>query len=140
MRQATLFFLFLTATALYSCQPNQEELNRIKRAEVISIHDEVMPKIGQLKKLEKEAGRKVEMLEMSATVDTLQIQKLEELAFDLNLAYDAMFVWMRQYKSEDKEKTPEEISVYLDDQALKIAEVNVQIQEILSKSVEILKD
>jgi len=140
MRQVTLFFLFLATAVLYSCQPSQEELNRIKRAEVISIHDEVMPKIGQLKKLEKEAEKKVEILEMSETVDTLQIQKLEELAFDLNLAYDAMFVWMRQYKTEDEEKTPEEIRVYLEDQALKITEVNVQIQEILSKSAEILKD
>lgn len=140
MRQATLFFLFLTTTALYSCQPNQEELNKSKRAEVIAVHDEVMPKIGQLKRLEKEAEKKIEMLQMSGTVDSLQIQDLKVLAFDLNQAYDAMFVWMRQYKTEDEEKTPEEIKVYLEDQALKINEVNEQIKAILSKSEEVLKD
>jgi len=33
-----LILLFITA-----CEPNQQELNTIKRAEVIAVHDEVMP-------------------------------------------------------------------------------------------------
>jgi hypothetical protein len=140
MRISQIALLILASSFLFSCQPNQEELNTIKRAEVIAVHDEVMPKIGQLKKLEKETEKKIEMLEMSETVDSVQIQELKALAFDLNQAYDAMFVWMRQYKTEDEEKTQEEIKVYLDDQALKIAEVNEQIKAILTKSEEVLKD
>lgn len=140
MQNSRLALLFLASAVLFSCQPNQEELNQIKRAEVIAVHDEVMPKIGQLKKLEKEAKKKIEMLQMGKTVDSLQIQELKALAFDLNQAYDAMFVWMRQYKTEDEEKTPEEIKVYLEDQALKIDEVNDQIKAILSKSEEVLKN
>ena len=140
MRISQIVLLILASSVLFSCQPNQEELNTIKRAEVIAVHDEVMPKIGQLKKLEKETEKKIEMLEMSETVDSVQIQELKALAFDLNQAYDYMFVWMRQYKTEDEEKTQEEIKVYLEDQALKIAEVNEQIKAILIKSEEVLKD
>jgi hypothetical protein len=140
MRISQIVLFILGSVILFSCQPNQEELNKIKRAEVIVVHDEVMPKIGQLKKLEKEAEKKIEMLEMGETVDSLQIQELKALAFDLNQAYDAMFVWMRQYKTEDEEKTPEEVKIYLEDQALKIDEVNEQIKAILSKSEEVLKN
>ncbi len=140
MKISRVILSILASGILFSCQPDQEELNQIKRAEVIAVHDEVMPKIGQLKKLEKEAEKKIEMLQMGETVDSLQIQDLKVLAFDLNQAYDAMFIWMRQYKTEDEEKTPEEIKVYLEDQALKINEVNEQIKAILSKSEEVLKD
>jgi hypothetical protein len=162
MRISQIALLILASSVLFSCQPNQEELNTIKRAEVIAVHDEVMPKMGQLKKLEKEAEKKIEMLEMGETVDSLQIQELKALAFDLNQAYDAMFVWMRQYKPNDiemspeeinvklkdvtvdvnikREKTPEGINVYLEEQLVKVNEVNAGIKAVLEKSEKVLKD
>ncbi len=134
-----LFFVF-TATILISCQPNQEELNQIKRAEVIAVHDEVMPKIGQLKKFEKEAEKQIEILEMAETVDTLKVQEFKALAVDLNQAYEAMFVWMRQYSTEDDGKSPEEIEVYLIEQQLKVTEVNEQIKSALTKAESLLNN
>lgn len=140
MRISHIVLLVLASVVLLSCQPNQKELNELKRAEVIAVHDEVMPKIGQLKKLEKEAEKQIETLQMSETADSVQIQELKSLAYDLNQAYDAMFVWMRQYKVDDEGKTPEEVKVYLEDQALKISEVNEQIKSTLSRSEKILKN
>lgn len=140
MRISQKILLSLISVVVLSCQPSQEELNQIKREEVIAVHDEVMPKIGQLKKLEKDAEKKIELLEMSEPIDSIQIQELKALAFDLNQAYDAMFVWMRQYKPENGEMTPEEIKVYLDDQSIKVAEVNDQIKAILAKSENVLKN
>jgi len=140
MKLSQLIFIFLSALVLFSCQPNQEELNNLKRAEVIAVHDEVMPKIGQLKKYEKEAEKQIEILEMSETVDSVKVQEFKVLAFELNQAYEAMFVWMRQYKSDDEGKSSEEIKIYLEDQSQKITEVNDQIKAILTKSEQLLKN
>jgi hypothetical protein len=140
MQLSRLFLALFTSIILYSCQPNQEELNKIKRDAVIAIHDEVMPKIGQLKKFEKEAEKQIEILEMSEPVDSLQIQELKAIANELNEAYEAMFVWMRQYNGDDEGKSPEEIKEYLETQEEKISEVNEQIKTALSKSGAVLNN
>ena len=140
MRFYRLAISFSIITVLFSCEPNQKALNEIKRTEVIAIHDVVMPKIGELKKFEKEAEKQIELLEMEEVVDSSKVQEFKDLAVELNQAYDAMFVWMRQYKVEDEGKSPEEIKVYLEEQEKLIAEVNDQIKTVLAKSEELLTD
>jgi len=59
--QIVLFILGSVSAIFLSAEP-EKSLNKIKRAEgSLTVHDEVMPKIGQLKKLEKEAEKKIEM-------------------------------------------------------------------------------
>ena len=130
-----LILLFITA-----CEPNQQELNTIKRAEVIAVHDEVMPKLGELKSLQKLAQSKVDSLELAENPDADQIEDLKALAYELNAAYDGMFVWMRQYSSEDEQKSPEEVKLYLEDQMAKVNVVNVDIKAALEKAEGTLKD
>ncbi len=123
-----------------ACQPSQEDLNKEKRAEIIAVHDEVMPKMGKLKNLEKEAQTKIETLEMTANPDTVKIEALELLAKDLNKAYEEMFVWMRQYSIDDQEKSPEELKIYLEEQMDKITAVNLEIKTALDKADSVLKN
>ncbi|MDG1278780.1 MAG: hypothetical protein P8O16_15975 [Algoriphagus sp.] len=132
---ASLLLLFFT-----SCEPSLVEQNKEKRAEVIAVHDEVMPKMGTLKNLEKEVQAKIEALEMSENPDLNEIENLKALAFDLNAAYEGMFVWMRQYSIEDEGKSPEEIKLYLEEQMVKVNEVNADIKAALEKAQEVLKD
>jgi len=132
---ASLLLLFFT-----SCEPSLVEQNKEKRAEVIAVHDEVMPKMGTLKNLEKEVQAKIEALEMSENPDSTEIENLKALAFDLNAAYEGMFVWMRQYSIEDEEKSPEEIKVYLEEQMTKVNEVNAEIKAALEKAEQVLKN
>ena len=132
---ASLLLLFFT-----SCEPSLVEQNKEKRAEVIAVHDEVMPKMGALKNLEKEVQAKIETLEMSENPDSTEIENLKALAFDLNAAYEGMFVWMRQYSIEDEGKSPEEIKVYLEEQMVKVNEVNADIKAALEKAEQVLKN
>ena len=132
---AILLLLFFS-----SCEPSLTEQNKQKRAEVIAVHDEVMPKMGALKNMEKEVQAKIEELEMSENPDSTELENLKALAYDLNAAYEGMFVWMRQYSIEDEGKSPEEIKVYLEEQMVKVNEVNAAIKAALEKAEEVIKD
>ena len=116
------------------------EENKIQRDAVIAVHDEVMPKMGQLKSLEKAALQKAEELQNSEAADLAKIDSLKNIASQLNQAYEGMFVWMRQYNNEDGEQTPEEVKAYLDEQLVLVSKVNEDIKAALTKAEELLKD
>ena len=107
------------------------------RAKVIAVHDEVMPMMGKLKSLEKRAISEASELEAESSSDSLKIQELKALAYDLEQAYEAMFVWMRQYDNENGERSPEEVKAYLEEQMEK---VNEKITTALNKAEKTLKD
>ncbi|HSF53818.1 MAG TPA: hypothetical protein VLA71_08710 [Algoriphagus sp.] len=111
-----------------------------KKAEVLAIHDEVMPKMGQLKSLEKKALQRANELAARDTVDSVQVESLKKLAIELDQAYEGMFDWMRQYESDDQGKSPEEVKVYLEEQMISVSEVNRIIKETLSKADSVLKN
>lgn len=123
LRFFVVVFFFISA-----CAPDKKETNELLKQEVISIHDEVMPKMDELKKLKKDILQKVENLESDSTSNSLEIEKLNKIALDLDAAFEGMFVWMRQFKSTYDEMTPEEVEAYLLDQKLKVQVVNDQIK------------
>lgn len=122
-----------------SCGNSQVDANKKLREEVIAVHDEVMPKMGQLKSLEKTSLQMAEDLANSSEPDSTKILALRELATQLDQAYEEMFVWMRQYDVEDGEKTPEEVKIYLEDQMQKVTLVNMEIKSVLEKADSLLK-
>jgi len=137
----TPFYLVLALFLFFqSCGNKQVEENKIQRDAVIAVHDEVMPKMGQLKSLEKAALQKAEELQNSEAADLAKIDSLKNIATQLNQAYEGMFVWMRQYNNEDGEQTPEEVKAYLDEQLVLVSKVNEDIKAALTKAEELLKD
>ena len=139
MKLARISLIFGLFLIFQSCGSGQAEENTKKRAEVIAIHDEVMPKMGQLKSLEKSALEKAEELSALENVDSARVRELNDLALELDQAYEGMFVWMRQYETEDGERTPEEVQVYLDQQMVLITEVNKNMKSALAKADSLLK-
>lgn len=137
IRIGLIFSLFVF---LQACEPSQVDLNNKKRAEVMAQHDEVMPKLGQLKSFEKKAIQKAGELAASDSVDYDRIKRLEALAAELSQAYEDMFVWMRQYKTDEEGQSPEEVKAYLDKQMILVTEVNKTIKEVLAKSDSLLVD
>ena len=116
------------------------EKNKVQREQIIAVHDEVMPKMGQLKSMEKAALQKVEELQSSDVPNLEKIESLKNLASQLNLAYEGMFVWMRQYSTEDGEQAPEQIKAYLDEQLVLVSKVNEDIKAALAQADSLLKD
>ncbi|GAA0880707.1 hypothetical protein GCM10009119_36770 [Algoriphagus jejuensis] len=140
MKYTRIGLVFSLLIFFSACGPSQIDLNKEKRAEVIAVHDEVMPKLGQLKTFEKKALQKAGELSMMDSVDGDQVKNLEGLALELNQAYENMFVWMRQYEIEDDGKTPEEVKAYLEAQMVLIAKVNKDIKDALAKADSLLAD
>lgn len=139
MKFIPFYLVFGLFIFLQSCGNKQVEENKVLREKVIAVHDEVMPKMGQLKSFEKAALQKAEELESSETPEVDKINELKNLASELNQAYEGMFVWMRQYNNEDGEQTPEEVKVYLEEQMIQVTQVNETIKAALEKAEQLLE-
>lgn len=140
MKKISHYLLVSVLFLAISCGPTSKEENQKLRDEVIAVHDEVMPLMGKLKTLEKEALAEIADLESQEEVDSTRLEAMKALAYDLNQAYEGMFVWMRQYDIEDGEKTDEQIKSYLADQMTQVTVVNEDINAALTKAEELLKD
>ncbi|MCE2707401.1 MAG: hypothetical protein ACK5BR_03690 [Bacteroidota bacterium] len=124
---------------ILSCANPLIEENKKLREQIIGVHDEVMPKMGELKGLEKKASEQADSLYAQDSTATAEIESLRALAVQLNQAHEGMFVWMRQYSLEEEGKTPEEIKIYLDEQWIKVNQVNETIQSALQQAEEKIK-
>jgi uncharacterized protein YicC (UPF0701 family) len=131
-----LFLAFL----VLSCANPLIEANKEMRAQIIGVHDEVMPKIGQLISLEKKALAQAESLFAQDSTATAEIEASRSLAGQLNQAHEGMFVWMRQYSLDEEGKTPEELKTYLDEQLVKVNQVNADIKAAMEQAATQLKD
>ena len=140
MKLFSSFLIFLFSVLVFACANPLIEANKEMRAQIIGVHDEVMPKIGQLMSLEKKALAQADSLFAQDSTATTDIEAMRSLAAQLDQAYEGMFVWMRQYSLDEEGKTPEEIKTYLDDQLLKVNQVNADIKAALDKAAIQLKD
>ena len=132
----TLLISFL----VLACANPLIEANKEMRAQIIGVHDEVMPKIGQLMSLEKKALAQADSLFAQDSTASTEIEAMRSLAGQLNQAHEGMFVWMRQYSLEEEGKTPEEIKTYLDEQLVKVNQVNADIKAAMEQAASKLKD
>ncbi len=132
--------IFLFSVLVFACANPLIETNKAMRAQIIGVHDEVMPKMGELMSLQKKALAQADSLYAQDSTAITQIESMRTLAGQLDQAYEGMFVWMRQYSLEEEGKTPEEIKIYLDDQLLKVNQVNADIKAALDQAATQLKD
>lgn len=138
MKQTLLFLIFATLL-VNACGPKGPSENEKLREEVLAVHDEVMPKMGKLKSLERKALEKAEALQNGEQVDSAKVEEYKALAYDLNHAHEAMFEWMRQYEPTDGDLSAEELKKYLDEQMVLVSEVNAEMKEALAKAHKMLK-
>jgi hypothetical protein len=137
---STYLFILILLAFFQSCGNKQLEENKLLREKIIDIHDEVMPKMGQLKSLEKSALQKAEELQNSESPDLAKVDSLKNLASKLNQAYEGMFVWMRQYSTEDGDQSSEQVKAYLDEQFLLVTKVNEDIKSALEDADVVIKN
>ena len=108
--------------ALVCCSPNSREIVKLK-AELIALHDEVMPLMSPLYKMRK------------------QLQEMEtdssnaKLIFAINeivMAEESMMDWMRNY-DPDHQGSENEMIKYLSDKKLAIEQVSTQMKKSLTR-------
>ena len=140
MKLFSSFLIFLFSILVLACANPLIETNKEMRAQIIGVHDEVMPKIGQLMSLEKKALAKADSLFAQDSTASTDIEAMRSLAGQLNQAHEGMFVWMRQYSLDEEGKTPEELKTYLDEQLVRVNQVNADIKAALEQAASKLKD
>jgi hypothetical protein len=130
--------VFIATFAIFSCAAEKDKVASLKK-EVIAVHDEVMPRMGELRnyqKLLKEAEQKL----VETPVDSIQADEFRQASIACEEAYEGMFVWMRQFDAK-LEGMDEEASLgYLEDQLLKVTEVNYAIKKAISEAERLLAE
>jgi len=116
------FALSLLLLVFFACneetKPNKTELESMD-IEILQIHDEVMPKIGNVLSLRKKLNALLDSTSNSLTKDTLQ-----KMSYQLTKADADMMSWMRNYKKPEVSDTA---LVYLSQQLSEISMVKKQI-------------
>lgn len=136
----TYFTIVSIGLMLFSCSGDKVDENQILKDEVIAIHDEVMPYMGDLKSLRKKINEKSEVLEEQDSVgNSEKVLELKLLAKDLDDAFEGMFVWMRQFKNSYEEMGEEEIKSYLQEQRVLVSKVRDDINRSMAAAKEELE-
>lgn len=108
---------------LSACNSNEQEQQELFK-EVMSIHDEVMPKMGSLKALAKQLNTKADSLALDSLTDnSAQVEEMKKMARDLKDANESMMEWMRQFEQVEKGTPHGEVIQYLTEQRKQIKKV-----------------
>lgn len=114
---------------LLSCKNDDAE---VLHKEIMEIHDEVMPKTGEIAYLYLAIRKKVET---DSTISSVQKMELQKQADDLEKAEDEMMVWMNDYIPPHKmksSKNEDEIIDYLQEQKKIISNIKVHTNASLA--------
>lgn len=104
------------------------------RKQVMEIHDEVMPKMGQLRKVEKALRQTADSV---ITLDSAAAQKHLAVADRIKKANEEMMSWMRQFEP-NYEGTEDEVRVYLEEQKLQIRAVADSMNTSLAEGEDLI--
>lgn len=128
------FAVIVLFTSSCSSSSNQQNIESL-REEVIAIHDEVMPRMGELKTLRKEIAAKANELNQADSINnTTEVNELKDLAVRMDDAFEGMFVWMRQFNSSYEGMEKDEIEAYLQEQKEKVKVVNSDIKNSIQEA------
>lgn len=131
-----LSFLFIVLLTISSCGGGfdaNEEKNKI-----FDVHDEVMPKMGEVMNLRKK------VLEKASTMEEAKANELRDLAKELNDASNQMMTWMRDWSKNsgqymEMQNGADAQKTYLAGEMEKVQEVKKAINESLERAKAALK-
>ncbi|GAB4408383.1 MAG: hypothetical protein OHK0039_11430 [Bacteroidia bacterium] len=95
--------------------------------QVIAIHDEVMPKMGEIKSLKQELSSRIESLDAAPEPDTVRIAEYRNAMRALVEGEKAMWDWMHAYKTPEQTTPDAEALQYLEAEMVKVGEVKEKI-------------
>ncbi|MBK6363076.1 MAG: hypothetical protein IPF52_06040 [Saprospiraceae bacterium] len=111
--QKLVYFIVFSVLFL-SCQSKKEQLQNPLYEEVMFIHDEVMPKMGQMHKLKKELKSLKDKHPQSIDSILSAIKVIDD-------ADEGMMVWMAEFRMPEKKS---ETTAYLEKEKVKIQKVS----------------
>lgn len=126
----------LTVLFMYACGEKKKEASEMLYDQVMAVHDEIMPKMGDIMKYKKQLRQKAELL--SAEADSAQVAAINKAISGLDKAHDEMMGWMHEFDPNFDKGTQEEIMKYLNNQKEKIEKVGSVTNEAIQNAIELL--
>ncbi|WP_422359266.1 hypothetical protein [Reichenbachiella sp.] len=116
--------ILLTITAFtFACNSDKKEQQALFE-EVMLVHDEVMPKMGNLRALSTTLSQKADSLVLDSLIDhSSKVSKMRELSKKLKDANEGMMEWMRQFEQVEEGSPHGEVMQYLIEQRKQIQKV-----------------
>jgi uncharacterized protein YgfB (UPF0149 family) len=129
------YLSFAALLLFFACEPGKSEAIRQIKKEALEIHDEVMPKMGELRRARKDL-----MLQADSLVDrdSVRAQLLMAASDEIAAANESMMNWMRNYDPEFDGTEDEQLD-YFQKQKRSIEEVKRAMNESLAKGKEVLE-
>jgi hypothetical protein len=119
MKQSLI--LLLITIVFFSCSKENDKEALYK--EVITLHDEVMPKMEEVSKLSQDLKMKAETISSNKSSDKSDLTPINKSIEDLANSSRNMMKWMREFNSS-YDTLPEEAAVkYLKEEKLEIEQV-----------------
>lgn len=137
MKRTALFLILSGMMFLHSCNSTRESEVDVLKREVIAVHDEVMPLMGELRAFQRSLDEKAAELR-SEGADESAISPYLSASKACAEAYEGMFVWMRQFDVKLEKMDEVQSLAYLKDQAIKVAKVNEDIKNALRQAESLL--
>jgi ABC-type transporter Mla subunit MlaD len=145
MRKVSVFLLL--AFFLYSCNSGVD--TQALKNEVLDIHDEVMPKMGELMSLRKKVMAKSKALKTEENHDQSDVNSLDSLAAALESANKGMMTWMNEWSNNSSKflnqdgkpiagVTVEAVVKYLNDEKQLIEKVNENFNATIKEAKAVL--
>lgn len=122
LNKTALFILVLSA--ITSCNSDKNE-QQFLFDEVMEIHDQIMPEMGNLKTMAAKLSQKADSLATDTLNDhSQQIDEMRSLSGKLKDANESMMRWMRQFEQAEEGTPHEEVMEYLTKQRQQIQKVS----------------
>jgi regulator of replication initiation timing len=134
MKQTIALILLMILFAGIGCSTKPQEKGQDEVSEkslydqVMDIHDEVMPSMGELNRLKRELKDKVEN---SPNLVEEKRKEIEETILTIESASKSMMVWMREFNPEDYQG--EELTKYLQSEKKRVQQVKETMLDAIVK-------
>ena len=128
-----IFSLLILSVFIFSaCGDKPDQVTSIKK-EVMDVHDELMPKMGELRNVRKT------LITKAQAADSSMASELETLAQDLEAANESMMDWMNQYEPQFEGTEKDQVKYY-SDQRTSIQTVKERMLNALEKGQKALDE
>lgn len=130
MKYITLSLFFLS-TLLVSCaDPQEKKVQELKKV-TIALHDEVMPRMGEITELSTDLKDLREELKADTTDSAInEIGVINDRIKSLDDAYEGMMQWMADYEPRFEEEHPMDSAVvYYEQQRTYIERVKLDMEK-----------
>ncbi len=121
---------------LSSCKPSNDAIQQELVREVMVIHDEVMPKMDDIHRTQKQLRE-----QKNGTTNLILKQEIDDHVQALEQAGEGMMDWMANLKlpAENDTRTHEEIMTYLEVQKVEIQHVSDDMKGSIAAGKELLE-